>query len=211
VTLPPSISQDWLVDSLMHAFAAVLHGASFDGSGLGLGVVVFGGVFVVVFDGVVLLDVGVDDSVVVVGAFAVVAGDEVTVAGEELPVVAGTVCCPAAKPTGVDGDGDEQALSTAAAATAAPTISFFTRIVVSPSTGDPYTLKTTCSTPGLRPAGLKPISVMSLGLLGNPRRVGRDVRVYGRPAAAYRTVVAGPAGHADKTPLGAVFDDLRPA
>jgi hypothetical protein len=141
VTLPSCISQVWLVDSLMHAFAAVLHGASFDGSGLGLGVVVFGGVFVVVFGGAALLDVGVeldvdvDDSVVLVG-------DCVTVVGEGLSVVVtAPVCCPAAKPTGTDGDGDEQALSTAAAATAAPTISFFTRIVVSPSTGDPYALK----------------------------------------------------------------------
>jgi hypothetical protein len=139
----------------MHAFAAVLHGASVDGAGLGL-VVVGLGLLVVGFGGVVLVDVGVE---VDVDVGVVLLGVDVTVVGEELLVVTGTFCWPAAKSTGGGVDGDEQALSTAAAATAAPTISFFTRIVVSPSTGDPYALKTTGSTGGLRPTGLKPISV----------------------------------------------------
>ncbi|WP_260478735.1 hypothetical protein [Kibdelosporangium aridum] len=110
------------MDSLMHAFAAVLHGASFDGSGLAFGVVVllvggFGVVVLVDDDG---LDVGVD------------AGDELLVVGgvvdlSVVVVVAGTFSWPAAATTGRS-LGDEQALSTAAAATAAPRISLRTRI-----------------------------------------------------------------------------------
>ncbi|MFC0114391.1 hypothetical protein [Kibdelosporangium aridum] len=109
------------MDSLMHAFAAVLHGASFEGSGLGFGVVVllvggFGVVVLVDDDG---LEVDVD-----VGAELLVVGG---VAGLSVVVVAGTFSWPAARPTGCS-LGDEQALSTVAAATAAPRISLRTRI-----------------------------------------------------------------------------------
>ncbi|WP_312872864.1 hypothetical protein [Kibdelosporangium persicum] len=111
------------MDNLMHAFAAVLHGASADGCGFG--VVAFGVVLVVVggFGVVVLVLVlvlvvvsGEDVGVVVDGAVVVVS-----------VVVTGTDCWPAARPTGCS-VGDEQAPSTAVAATAAPTISLRNRI-----------------------------------------------------------------------------------
>jgi hypothetical protein len=54
-----SISQVWLVDSLMQALAAVLHGASVDGSGFGGAGFEVGGL------GVVVVGIGVDDLVVV--------------------------------------------------------------------------------------------------------------------------------------------------
>ncbi|WP_327223140.1 hypothetical protein [Kibdelosporangium aridum] len=108
------------MDSLMHAFAAVLHGASFEGSGLGFGVVVLlvGGFGVVLVD-----DDGLEVDVDVGAGLLVVGG----VAGLSVVVVAGTFSWPAARPTGCS-LGDEQALSTVAAATAAPRISLRTRI-----------------------------------------------------------------------------------
>jgi hypothetical protein len=118
-----------LVDSLMHALAAVLHVASVDGCGLGFGVVVFLGV---VF-GVVL--VVVDDSVVVLGGVDV--DDSVVVVGDDggVVVVTGRLPWPAARST-LDG-WDEHALSTPIAAIAAPMTSFLTRMSVSLSSGDP--------------------------------------------------------------------------
>src|SRR5688500_7038822 len=114
----------------MHAFAAVLHGASLDGSGFGFGVVVLlaGGFGVVL--GVVGVELDVDDDV---GAELLVAGLDGGVLA--VSVATGTFCWPAVRSTG--SLGDEQALSTAAAATAAPTISLRTRIG-SPLTGGPY-------------------------------------------------------------------------
>jgi hypothetical protein len=131
-----SISQLWLVDSLMQAFAAVLHGASVDGSAFGFGVVVLGGAglvvgfvvrFAVLDVGVaLLLDGGCTALLVVTGAADVVDGAVIEVC--VVSVMAGAFCCPATNPTGVVAC-DEQALSAAVAAIAAPMTSFRTRIV----------------------------------------------------------------------------------
>jgi hypothetical protein len=143
-----SISPVWLVDSLMQALAAVLHGASVDcGGGGGFGVVVFVvGLGVVVFGVVVLVDV--EELVELLGAAT---GDDVVTVGVVVVVVGDSTeefCEPAAR-TG-SGCGEPQALSTAVAATAAPMISLRTSIPVSLSCVIPVPLKTVRYSPGLR-------------------------------------------------------------
>jgi hypothetical protein len=138
--LPFSISQLWLVDSWMHAFAAALHGASVDcAGGGGFGVVVLGVVFVgVVVFGVVLVDDEDEDVGVVVLLDVAV---DCVVGGVVVVVEVSTeeFWEPAAR-TG-SGCGDPQALSTAVAAIAAPMISL--RICISrlPQLCDPFASK----------------------------------------------------------------------
>src|SRR5882762_889608 len=118
----------------MHALAAAEHGASAGGfgGGGGFGVVLFGGaggLSVVVVFVVVLVDVEDDGAAVLLdgGADTAVCGFVVTVGVSETVVA---FCWPAARPM-FCGCCDEQALSTAMAAIAAPMTSLRTCIPVS--------------------------------------------------------------------------------
>src|SRR5882762_7679831 len=119
----------------MHALAAAEHGASAGGfgGGGGFGVVLFGGaggLSVVVVFVVVLVDVEDDGAAVLLdgGADTAVCGFVVVTVGVSETVVA--FCWPAARPM-FCGCCDEQALSTAMAAIAAPMTSLRTCIPVS--------------------------------------------------------------------------------
>jgi hypothetical protein len=133
--LPFSINQDWLVDSLMQALAAVLHGASVDSAGLGLGFgVVFDVgvvVFVVVLVLVVLLVLCAAELVAVCDVGLTVVGMVVAVV---LSCVIGTCCA-----TGCGWD--EQALSTAVAASTAPMTSLRTCMVTPRPVRHPFAWK----------------------------------------------------------------------